>query len=77
LRLAYVQHYATTAEPLPVVLDDVLVNFDDERATATLRALAAFASTTQVLLFTCHDHLIALAERAKIDFVRAEIPKAT
>jgi uncharacterized protein YhaN len=75
LRLAYVQHYGRSAEPLPVVLDDVLVNFDDDRATATLRALSTFASSTQVLLFTCHAHLIALAESAGIDFARAEVPR--
>lgn len=76
IRLAYVEHYRRSAEPLPIVLDDVLVNFDPRRATATLAALASFARTTQVLLFTCHDHLITLAEGAGIDALSLSIPRA-
>ncbi len=64
IRLAFVEHYAKGAEPLPVVLDDVLVNFDAARAGATLRALASFAKRNQVLFFTCHEHLVELATRA-------------
>ncbi|MBK7398309.1 MAG: AAA family ATPase [Myxococcales bacterium] len=58
LRLAYVERYCAAAEPLPVVLDDVLVNFDERRTTATLRALAEVTAVTQVLLFTCHESLL-------------------
>jgi uncharacterized protein YhaN len=61
VRLAYVRHYCDAAEPLPLVLDDVLVNFDAARARATLRVLADFAATSQVLILTCHEHLTAMA----------------
>lgn len=64
LRLAYVSLYAERAEPLPVVLDDVLVNFDRERALATLRAIATVANRFQVLFFTCHDYLADLVSEA-------------
>ncbi len=64
LRLAYIRHYCRTSEPLPLVMDDVLVNFDDRRAEATLRALAEMAEEHQVLFFTCHRHLVELAEKA-------------
>jgi len=74
IRLAYVEHYCANAEPLPVVLDDVLVNFDDERAKATLRALSQFSTVTQVLLFTCHKSTIALAEEAGVAALRLHIP---
>ncbi len=59
LRLAYVESYAKSAESLPMVLDDVLVNFDEERTSGALEALQAFAEKTQVLLFTCHARLVA------------------
>lgn len=62
VRLAYVRQYCEAAEPLPLVLDDVLVNFDAARARATLQVLAEFASRTQVLLLTCHAHLVELAK---------------
>ena len=46
---------------LPFVADDLLVNFDDERAKAALHVLAGLASHTQVLVFTHHRHLLDLA----------------
>src|SRR6185312_8540995 len=43
VRLAYVRQYCEASEPLPLILDDPLVNFDPARARATLKVLAAFA----------------------------------
>jgi uncharacterized protein YhaN len=63
LRLASLEHHATTAEPLPLVLDDVLVEFDDERASAALAVLGEVALHFQVLLFTHHAHVVELARR--------------
>lgn len=58
LRLALAAGYAQRGVHLPLLLDDVLVNFDRRRATAAARVLDAFAKTGhQVLVFTCHDHL--------------------
>lgn len=65
LRLAYIDHYARQSEPLPVVLDDVLVNFDAPRATAALETLGAFSGEHQVLFLTCHEHLVELAQRVR------------
>ena len=53
-RLASLENYAASTEPLPFVADDILVHFDDERGAATLDLLARFAETNQVLLFTHH-----------------------
>ena len=62
LRLAGIEHHLDRAsEPLPVVLDDLLVNFDDGRAAAALDVLADLGTRTQVLLFTHHRHLVDLA----------------
>jgi uncharacterized protein YhaN len=63
IRLAYVLHYCREAEPLPIVMDDVLVNFDDERAAATLDALLEVAAQVQVLLMTCHRSTVALVRQ--------------
>jgi uncharacterized protein YhaN len=62
LRLATLEHYAASSEPLPLVLDDVLVHFDDERAKAALQVLAEVAQRMQILLFTHHAHVVKLAE---------------
>ena len=52
LRLATIEMTLDSAEPIPMVMDDVLVHFDTERAQATLRVLAEFGQRNQVLLFT-------------------------
>ncbi len=50
--------------PLPVIFDDVLVNFDDDRAAAAFRLLAELAETTQVIYLTHHRHLESVARAA-------------
>ncbi|WMW64633.1 AAA family ATPase [Nitratidesulfovibrio liaohensis] len=40
LRPGYVRTHALHAEPLPLIMDDILVNFDPERAARTAAALA-------------------------------------
>jgi hypothetical protein len=43
---------------LPLVLDDVLVNFDTGRARAAAEVLCDFAAKGhQLLIFTCHEHV--------------------
>ena len=62
LRLAHIRSHAAHAAPLPVIMDDVLVNFDPERAESTARALGSLCEAVegkpaqQVLFFTCHPH---------------------
>lgn len=66
LRLAGIVHHVRDVggRGWPVILDDVLVHFDDARAKAGLRALRRLASETglQVILFTHHAHVAELAE---------------
>jgi uncharacterized protein YhaN len=63
LRVATLETWMERNEPLPLVLDDVLVGFDDQRATAALEILGELAARTQVLFFTHHAHLVELAQR--------------
>ncbi|NLJ76772.1 MAG: AAA family ATPase [Peptococcaceae bacterium] len=63
LRLASLGRYLAKNEPLPFILDDLLVNFDDVRAAETMKVLGEFARKTQVLFFTHHLSLVELAER--------------
>jgi uncharacterized protein YhaN len=50
-----------STEPMPFIVDDVLVDFDDERSEAALNALAELAEKTQVILFTHHSRVIEQA----------------
>lgn len=62
LRLAFVRHHLTRNPPLPLVLDDVLVHFDDARSRAALEEFGKVARATQVVFFTHHRHLADLAQ---------------
>jgi len=62
LRLASLETYLADKEPVPFIVDDVLVSFDDDRSAATLEVLAEFSERTQILFFTHHQHLVGLAE---------------
>jgi uncharacterized protein YhaN len=54
LRFGLVSHFAETAEPLPILMDDILVNFDDDRADSAARSIEELAQHHQVIYFTCH-----------------------
>lgn len=79
VRLAYVDSYCGRSEPLPLCLDDVLVNFDDDRAAATLDVLQHLASEgrTQLLFLTCHVHLVELAKSVVPSLRPQELPSAS
>jgi uncharacterized protein YhaN len=62
MRLALVREYANHVDPLPVVFDDIFVNFDPDRSRTSLKALSELCKTHQVLLFTCHPHLVKQVE---------------
>ncbi len=63
LRLASLENRDETQEPIPLVLDDILVNFDNERSGACLKVLATIAEKTQIILFTHHRHILDIAEQ--------------
>jgi uncharacterized protein YhaN len=56
MRLGLIEEYESRAEALPMVMDDVFVNFDDQRREQTIQQLADFAASRQVILLTCHQH---------------------
>jgi uncharacterized protein YhaN len=61
LRLASLERYVAANEPMPFIVDDILIRFDDERAAAALRLLAGLSERTQVLFFTHHRRTAELA----------------
>lgn len=70
LRLAGVEYHLERRGPVPLVVDDALVHFDDRRASAALEVLGHLAERTQVICLTHHPHLVELAtERLGADRV--------
>ena len=66
LRLAALENYLDQHDPIPFVVDDILVMFDDDRAAAALEILAELGQRTQVVFFTHHQHLLDVA-RSRLD----------
>ena len=64
LRLAAIEGHLENGEPLPVIVDDILIQFDDEAAAATFQVLADLSRRTQVLFLTHHEHLLDVARAA-------------
>ncbi len=62
LRLALAGDHAGRGSPLPLLMDDVLVNADPERAAGLAAAIGEYARRGQVLLFTCHPRTAELLE---------------
>ncbi len=50
--------------PMPLILDDVFIQFDDARSAAGLEILGAMARDVQILFFTHHERLVELAREA-------------
>ena len=53
VRLAICELVLPAEKSVPLVLDDALTNFDDERCAAALDLLLEFSRTRQILLLTC------------------------
>ena len=68
IRLALVVSFEKHGVQMPLIWDDVLVNFDYKRAAAAAKLLYDFAkSGRQIFLFTCHEHICRL-------FLRMGVP---
>lgn len=55
VRLAVCDLVLPPENPVPIVLDDALSSFDDQRCAAALDYLRKEAEKRQILLFTCHS----------------------
>ena len=67
LRFGLIQTMGEEAEPLPVIVDEVLVNFDLERAQRAAAAFVELSRTNQVLVLTCHQWIVDLFKQAAPD----------
>lgn len=67
LRLALSASFARHGSDLPLILDDVMVNFDTRRARAAAKVLEEFAeSGKQIILFTCHEHISRIFQQMDV-----------
>lgn len=68
IRFALVREFAKRGVELPLVMDDLFVNFDQERTEAAADCLLEVAREgQQVLFFTCHEHIAQLFQQKQIE----------
>lgn len=68
LRLSLAGAYSRRGVMLPLILDDVLVNFDGARAEHAAETLKTFAELGhQVMMFTCHDHIVEIFHQIGVE----------
>lgn len=65
IRLGLAREFGRHTEPLPVILDDVLVKFDPSRRAKAARVILDFAREQQVLLFSCHPEFLDIIESVR------------
>lgn len=65
LRLATLEWRLETSEPMSFIVDDILINFDDDRSKASLTVLADLSKKNQVILFTHHRQIVEEAKSIK------------
>ena len=63
LRIAAIEKYASENDPIPFIVDDILVHFDDERSKETLKVLLELSTKTQIIFFTHHYRIVELMEQ--------------
>jgi len=66
LRLAATDIIAQKHNPLPLFMDDILTQYDDENCKNTLKFLKEYiensGSASQIFFFTCHNHIREMAK---------------
>ncbi|MBN2246227.1 MAG: AAA family ATPase [Candidatus Aminicenantes bacterium] len=67
LRFGFIQEVSHRSESLPVIFDDILVNFDPKRGEAACRAVKELAQEHQVIFFTCHPETVRMFNAYKPD----------
>ena len=58
LRIALLITADNVGRNIPIIADDILVNFDSKRRAAAARALAELARHRQVIMLTCHEEIV-------------------
>ena len=73
LRFGFIKELGKHSERLPIIFDDILVNFDPTRSMNAGNTIKQLATTNQILYFTCHpatvETLKEIAPDAKVIYL--------
>lgn len=73
LRIALLMTADNVGRAIPILADDILVNFDSARRAGAARALAELAGMRQVILFTCHEEIVETMRTADPTLNKVEL----
>lgn len=73
LRLGLIEQLGDAGKGLPVLMDDILVDFSPDRLEPAARAIADLATRRQVVFLTCHPATADLLCRISPQAVRLEL----
>jgi uncharacterized protein YhaN len=62
LRLAALELQVEQGFAMPLIADDLFINFDDRRTAAGLKVFAELSLNRQVIILTHHEHVVELAK---------------
>ena len=77
IRFGYIASHTAGREALPILMDDVLVNFDPARASLAAKGILDVAETRQVLFFTCHPATVKVFKALAPDVTTYRIADGT
>ncbi len=60
LRFGFIIEFTKHAGSMPVIMDEILVNFDRERSIEAIRGILELSKSQQILYFTCHPNIVEL-----------------
>jgi uncharacterized protein YhaN len=75
LRLGLAAEFGSHGAQLPLVMDDVCVNFDPERARAVATVLRDYGGGQQIIFFTCHPSTVDMLRGVAPDLRVHEMPR--
>ncbi len=56
--------------PLPIILDDSLAQYDDTRVKTALAFLKDYSQNGQILMFTCHNSIVELSKDSDANIIK-------
>ena len=65
IRISLAMAFSQQIEPMPLILDDILVRFDEQRQKEAIHFLAGLGKTEQIFLFTCSQTTRDLAREVQ------------
>jgi len=75
LRFGFIKDFNKRAKPLPVIFDDILVNFDPDRFRSACEAIKELVKTNQVLYYTCHPGTVEVLKEVIPDSKMIDLNK--